>query len=52
MTQPRDTQGRFAVPEAARTHGATLTALTTRPPKHAGLIEAMYPTLPPHEQTK
>jgi hypothetical protein len=51
MTQPRDAQGRFGVPDADRTHGVLLAALRTRPAKHVGLIEAMYPVVPADEQT-
>jgi hypothetical protein len=39
--QPRTPDGRFAAAEGR--HGLLLSALASRPDKHAGLVDAMYP---------
>jgi hypothetical protein len=46
----RDKSGRFARAVTEGDHNGLLSTLT-RPGKHAGLIEAMYPGTPTAEQT-
>jgi hypothetical protein len=48
---PRNKDGRFTRAVSEGDHNGLLSTLT-RPAKHAGLIEAMYPTAPADAQTK